>query len=85
MNGVCPSLAGAQAISAGDEHSMLLKRDGSVWATGDNEHGQLGDGTTAYRNTFVEVVPPAGQCTTAKGRDEGLLCYIISILTIMSR
>ena len=40
---------------------MILKRDGSVWAAGNNHYGQLGDGTTTDRSSFVEVVS-SGQC-----------------------
>jgi alpha-tubulin suppressor-like RCC1 family protein len=38
------------AIAAGAFHSLLLKNDGSLWATGDNRYGQLGDGiaNTSY-------------------------------------
>ena len=32
------------AISAGGTHSLLLKSDGSLWAMGDDDDGQLGDG-----------------------------------------
>ena len=53
--------AGCQAISAGDYHSMVLKKDGSVWTTGRNEYGQLGDGTTNDKNSFVKVVS-SGPC-----------------------
>ena len=49
------SHTGAQAIAAGFEHSMVLKQDGSVWATGRNKLGQLGDGTTTQRNRFTMV------------------------------
>ena len=47
INGVPPSVvhAGAQAISAGQYHSMVLKADGTVWITGRNDVGQVGDGT----------------------------------------
>ena len=45
----------AIAISAGYQHSLVLKEDGSVWATGWNGNGQLGDGTTIDKYTFVEV------------------------------
>ena len=55
--------AGVQAIYAGAVQSMVLKTDGSVWATGENDQGQLGDGTTIRRYSFVEVVP-SGQCGT---------------------
>jgi alpha-tubulin suppressor-like RCC1 family protein len=34
------------AVAAGQWHSLALKDDGSVWAWGNNERGQLGDGTT---------------------------------------
>ena len=31
------------AISAGYNHTVFLKSDGTVWATGDNNDGELGD------------------------------------------
>ena len=37
-------------------HSMVLKTDGTVWATGDNGYGQLGDGTTNEKRNFVKVL-----------------------------
>ena len=33
---------------------VFLKSDGSVWATGDNAYGQLGDGTTTDRRKPVD-------------------------------
>lgn len=32
------------AVSAGTGHALALKDDGSLWAWGDNNHGELGDG-----------------------------------------
>ena len=43
------------AVGAGHAHSILVKEDGSVWTTGHNAHGQLGDGTTTDQHSFVEV------------------------------
>jgi Chitobiase/beta-hexosaminidase C-terminal domain/Regulator of chromosome condensation (RCC1) repeat len=35
------------AISSADNHSVVLKTDGTVWAWGSNNVGQLGNGTTS--------------------------------------
>ena len=65
INAVPPPVvhADVQAIAAGISHSMILKQDGSVWATGKNKNGQLGDGTNTDRQIFVKVVS-SGQCGT---------------------
>ncbi|MGG1535119.1 RCC1 domain-containing protein, partial [Brevibacillus agri] len=34
----------AKRLSAGGSHTLLVKEDGTVWAWGQNEKGQLGDG-----------------------------------------
>ena len=56
------------AIAAGDEHSVVLKQDGSVWVTGRNNAGQLGDGQDkSYRTTFVQVIASGMQAVAAGG------------------
>ena len=35
---------------------MILKQDGSVWDTGYNRYGQLGDGTASNRFNFMQVI-----------------------------
>ncbi len=45
-----PKLRDVIAISAGFDHSLALDANGSVWAWGNNEKGQLGDGTTSNRS-----------------------------------
>jgi alpha-tubulin suppressor-like RCC1 family protein len=49
--------SGVTAISAGGGHSLFIKKHGGIghvttelWATGDNEYGQLGDGTSNSTN-----------------------------------
>jgi alpha-tubulin suppressor-like RCC1 family protein len=37
------------------QHSLFLKVDGRVLATGSNYHGQLGDGSTTDRHSRVVV------------------------------
>ena len=58
INGVPPPVvhAGAQVIAAGKWHSMALKADRSVWATGRNNYGQLGDRTKSDTRSFVQVL-----------------------------
>jgi alpha-tubulin suppressor-like RCC1 family protein len=53
-------LRGVIAIAAGSRHSLFLTKDGRVWATGRNDAGQLGDGTTQNRSTVVPVVKADG-------------------------
>ena len=43
-------------VAAGDLHSLALRSDGTVWAWGGNERGQLGDGTTDDRHRPVQVI-----------------------------
>ncbi len=43
-------------ISAGGYHTMILKENGSLWAVGKNDHGQLGDGTKTRKKTPVQVM-----------------------------
>ena len=42
------------AITAGAYHSIVLKNDGTVWATGLNGNGTLSNGTTTDQKVFVQ-------------------------------
>jgi alpha-tubulin suppressor-like RCC1 family protein len=44
-----------KVIAAGGQHSLALRADGTVWAWGANDRGQLGDGTTTDRPLPVQV------------------------------
>lgn len=65
------SRAAIPAISAGGSHSLSLKTDGSVWAYGSNDYGQLGDGTTAPKTTPVKVLTDVSAISA--GYDHSLL------------
>ncbi|MBS5913361.1 hypothetical protein NYE69_00930 [Paenibacillus sp. FSL R5-0527] len=49
------------SVSAGDGFSLALDKDGAVWAWGNNEQGQLGNGlrTSALKPIKVEEIPQA--------------------------
>lgn len=46
---------GYTAILAGAHHNLALRADGSLWAWGWNDYGQVGDGTLESRATPVQV------------------------------
>lgn len=48
-------LSNINAIDAGDDHTCAVTAAGGVKCWGNNEYGQLGDGTTTNRNTPVFV------------------------------
>ena len=48
-------LTGVTAVGAGDYHSIIVKSDGTVWTCGNNDYGQIGDGTNEERFTPVPV------------------------------
>jgi len=50
-----PARCTAVNLAAGGEHTVTLKSDGTVWAWGRNDTGQLGDTTTTDRPTPVQV------------------------------
>ncbi|MHC1769369.1 MAG: MBG domain-containing protein [Verrucomicrobiia bacterium] len=56
----------AVAIAAGPFHSVALASDGTVWAWGRGDYGQLGNGSTANSATPVNVAiqPSAGTIVT---------------------
>ncbi len=63
-----PGLDHIRAIAGGDRHSVALRRDGSVWAWGANDYGQLGVGTIgAPRPTPQPVVGLADIAAIAVG------------------
>jgi alpha-tubulin suppressor-like RCC1 family protein len=47
---------GQPGAAGGSFHSLVLRNDGSLWAAGSNEYGQLGDDTNRDRNTFEQVL-----------------------------
>ncbi len=65
-------LTNVSAISAGAFFSLALKKDGTVWAWGQNDNGQLGDNTTTERDVPVQVLNISGASAIAAGGAHGL-------------
>jgi alpha-tubulin suppressor-like RCC1 family protein len=61
------SLGGVSSLGSGRFHSCALISDGSVYCWGDNENGELGDGTTTNRSVPVR----AGSISTAVSMSAG--------------
>ena len=72
----------ATAVAAGTAHSMMLKKDGSVWVTGWNQDGQLGDGSTKIRRTFAQIVPRGAQAIAAGGYHSMVLMQDGNVWTV---
>jgi alpha-tubulin suppressor-like RCC1 family protein len=51
-------LSGVRAIAAGSSHSLALKEDGTVWAWGANDQGQLGNGTETLGSNTLGISTP---------------------------
>jgi hypothetical protein len=58
---------GVKSVSTGLGHTLFVKTDGSLWATGDNYYGQLGDGTTTSHSTPVQIA--TGVEAVSAGKD----------------
>jgi alpha-tubulin suppressor-like RCC1 family protein len=52
------ALSAVVAVAAGANHSLAITSDGRLWAWGRNSNGQLGDNTTANKNTPIQVSVP---------------------------
>ena len=55
------------AVAAGDIHTVVLKEGGSLWATGRNDNGQLGDGSMMDRTAFSKVTTSGPAAVGAGG------------------
>jgi alpha-tubulin suppressor-like RCC1 family protein len=59
-------ITGVTTVVAGYTHSLALRGDGTVWAWGENNHGQLGE-TNPWRDTLMQVPGLMGFTAVAVG------------------
>lgn len=60
------------AITGGRNFSLALLSNGTVWAWGENNHGQLGDGTNTDKHTPIQVPGLTGVVSIAAGGNHSL-------------
>ncbi|MCA1841522.1 MAG: fibronectin type III domain-containing protein, partial [Actinobacteria bacterium] len=63
----------ARVIAAGSGHSLLIDGFGTVWAWGNADKGQLGDGTTTSRSFLVAVPGMTDAIGVAAGLNHSLV------------
>jgi alpha-tubulin suppressor-like RCC1 family protein len=67
-----PGLTGVKAIAAGIDHSLALKADGTAYAWGLNNAGQLGNGSFTNSAVPVQVNGLSGIREISSGRNHSL-------------
>src|SRR5262249_10094678 len=85
---VVTGVTNAATISAGSDHTCLLRGNGTVQCWGDNQFGQLGDGTHTDRSTRVTVggltiavaVAVGGGHACALQADGSLRCWGLNVV-----
>ena len=58
---------GVKSVASGIYHTLVLKEDGSLWTTGRNRYGELGDGTKIARSNLEMIVPSGVESVAACG------------------
>ncbi|HYO66162.1 MAG TPA: hypothetical protein VEU33_08775 [Archangium sp.] len=51
-------LTGVVAVATNSSHALALHTDGTVWAWGNNQYGQLGDGTAGLCTNPMQILSP---------------------------
>ncbi len=74
----------AQVASGGFGHSLAVKLDGTVWAWGYNNTGQLGDGTQTNGLTPIQTLSLTGMSDVAGGAFHSLAVKAVLLNTKIS-
>ena len=61
-----------KAVAGGYFHSLFVKSDGSLWAMGSDQFGQLGDGSYGNGTNLPELIVTSGVTAVAAGSGHSL-------------
>lgn len=60
------------SVVTGENHTLALKADGTLWAWGSNVYGQLGDGSLVNKNVPVQIGTEHNWTAVSAGRSHSL-------------
>jgi alpha-tubulin suppressor-like RCC1 family protein len=76
-----PGLSGVAAVAAGGGYDVVLLKDGRVLAWGENQDGQLGDGTKIEKVFPTPVIGVSGATAIAPGGIAGTSAHTLALLS----
>lgn len=84
-------MGGVSAVSASRAYSLALKTDGTLWAWGDNQYGQLGNGGTGNMavmqpgvgSTFCQTTPVQilSEVSAVSAGGSSRACHVLALKT----
>jgi alpha-tubulin suppressor-like RCC1 family protein len=74
--------SGITQISAGADHMVALKSDGTVLARGDNTNGEFGNGTTTPVTGPAQVTGLTGATQVAAGIRASFAVHAVTLITV---
>ena len=60
-------------FAAGEGTIYVVRPDGSLWTSGYNSDGRLGDGTTVNRSSLVKVIDSGVKKVFSKGKNAAVI------------
>ena len=73
---LCPSLSGVRSVGSGGGHGLAVKSDGSVWAWGNDNQGEMGNGTASV-SPVATPVKVFGITNISRVAGSGMSCVAV--------
>lgn len=68
-------------VAVGGDHTIAIKSDGTLWAWGRNQSGQLGDGSTLNRSAPFQIGTLTSWTKVAAGISHSMAIYANDVIT----